>query len=179
MLIFSIPHSVPVHRPISRPSSAKLKIVVGCCGVASLSLVLSLPEHPRVNNNSVNAFIYTYGYIRFVLRSARCRTDTCRTSAERIGPAQYPTGIVRTTIYSTLGYIAPAWSRYPARTALHNTVTAAENQLAQIARIIANGQSKAESCSAISNFSRAALRHMYVCRGELRSCVRERRGARV
>jgi len=35
-----------------------------------------------------------------------------------------------------------------------------------------------ERCSTTSNFSRAALRHVYVWRGELRSCVREGRGAR-
>jgi len=33
--------------------------------------------------------------------------------------------------------------------------------------------------SATSDFSRAALRHVYVCRGELQSCAREGKGVRV
>ena len=46
-----------------------------------------------------------------------------------------------------------------------------------------SGQSKVEHIpelhSTTSNFSRAALQHVCVCRGELWSCVREGRGARV
>ena len=40
-------------------------------------------------------------------------------------------------------------------------------------------RSTLERHSTTSKFSRAALRHMYVCRGELRSCTREGRGGRV